>query len=234
MSIRSRHTVEELVIDEQVIEIRKYSNRRLYDTSASQYVKLVDVEQMIREGKEIKVVDAQSGEDLTRSVMLQIICESKTQQELLPVSFLRQIIQASGKTVRSSIKEFLSMGLQAQKDLQQQLSSVVKASVNMNPFMSAFVHMFQNAAQQQSKTPQAAPPPVMPRAEAETDKVPREKEELVVEKLHESQRSHDNSKGSASNGKSSNGTVKDELAALREQIALIQNQIDRMGDKQDG
>lgn len=226
MSIRSRHTAEEPEINEGIIEIRKYSNRRLYDTSASQYVKLVDVEQMIREGKEIKVVDASSGEDLTRTVMLQIICESKTQQELLPVSFLRQIIQASGKTVRSSIKEFLSMGLHAQKELHQQLSHMVKASVNMNPFMSAFVNMFNNAAQQHNRHNVHPPPQPMPVV------IPKEEVESAPSKSEEAtDAAKVQPKDEPTSNASSNGNVKDELAALREQLALIQSQVDRLGDK---
>lgn len=147
MSVRDVVSTEISVSEGDVVEIRKYSNRRLYDTSASRYIKLTDVEEMIRQGQNIRVVDAQSGEDLTKSVMLQIICESKTQQEALPIGFLRQVIQASGKTVRNSLKEFLSMGLQAQRELQQQVSQWMKAGATFNPFLGPLTSLFGNTAQ---------------------------------------------------------------------------------------
>jgi polyhydroxyalkanoate synthesis repressor PhaR len=122
-----------------VIEIRKYSNRRLYNTAASCYITLHDLAMMIREGTEIRVVDAKTGEDLTRATMLQIICESKDEQEALPISFLRQVIQAGDKVVRSSLRSYLSMGWQAQGELQRHLGQWARSALLLNPFLSGFV-----------------------------------------------------------------------------------------------
>lgn len=78
--------------------IKKYSNRRMYDTEASRYVNLEDVAGMVRAGEEVQVIDAQSGDDLTRVVLTQIIVEgTKNKDYLLPTDFLRQMIMASGK-----------------------------------------------------------------------------------------------------------------------------------------
>ena len=76
------------------ITIKKYANRRLYNTATSSYVTLDHLSQMVREGVDFAVFDAKSGEDITRSVLTQIIVEEegKTGQNLLPISFLRSLI----------------------------------------------------------------------------------------------------------------------------------------------
>lgn len=78
--------------------IRKYPNRRLYDTSSGRYVNLDDVAQLIRSGAEVQVVDARTGEDLTRVVLTQIIVEdAKGQPAALPLDLLRQLVMATDK-----------------------------------------------------------------------------------------------------------------------------------------
>ena len=78
--------------------IRKYPNRRLYDTSSGRYVNLEDVAQLIRSGAEVQVVDARTGEDLTRVVLTQIIVEdAKGQPAALPLDLLRQLVMATDK-----------------------------------------------------------------------------------------------------------------------------------------
>ncbi len=91
----------------EVVVIRKYANRRLYDTTASQYVTLTRVAELVREGREVKVVDARTGRDLTKSVLLQIIFESEQEAALLPVSFLRKVIEASGEAAADSFRNLL-------------------------------------------------------------------------------------------------------------------------------
>jgi polyhydroxyalkanoate synthesis repressor PhaR len=143
-----------------MIEIRKYSNRRLYDTSDSVYVKLSDVAQMIRDGKEIRVVDAKTGEDLTRTVMLQIICESKEEQEALPIGFLRQVIQASSNSVRSSIRDFLAAGMEAQKEVHHQMANWMRLGMMVNPItaplMTAWDHLAKGAKHGHPVGPQSS------------------------------------------------------------------------------
>ncbi|MCB9640764.1 MAG: hypothetical protein H6727_17855 [Myxococcales bacterium] len=121
------------------VEIRKYSNRRLYNTRESHYITLQDVAEMIKAGIDLQVLDAKTGEDLTRAVMLQIICENKAQQEALPISFLRQVIQAGDKAVRSSIRSYLSMGWQAQREVQRQIGHWARAAMMMNPLIAPFL-----------------------------------------------------------------------------------------------
>ena len=94
------------------IIIKKYANRRLYDTSASAYVTLDHLSRLVREGKDFVVQDAKSGEDLTRTVLAQIIFEQENQQEgVLPISFLRQIIQFYGESFQSMLPTYLEMSM---------------------------------------------------------------------------------------------------------------------------
>jgi len=97
-----------------VVVIKKYANRRLYDTSASQYVRLDHLRRLVKEGCNFKVVDAKSGEDLTRSVLAQIIFEEESKGEtLLPVDFLRQLISLYGDSMQSMVPSYLQMSMDA-------------------------------------------------------------------------------------------------------------------------
>ncbi len=98
---------------EEPIIIKKYANRRLYDTSASKYVTLDHLSELVRDGKDFKVLDAKSGEDLTRSVLAQIIFDQENRAEgVLPVSFLRQLIQFYGDSFQSMLPAYLEMSMQ--------------------------------------------------------------------------------------------------------------------------
>lgn len=95
------------------IIIKRYENRKLYDSSRSTYVTLEEIAALIREGKEIKVVDAKTGEDLTKSTLALIILEGERQKKnLLPLSFMYQLIKY-GESVQSVFQEYLSTGLDA-------------------------------------------------------------------------------------------------------------------------
>ncbi|MFZ5480039.1 MAG: polyhydroxyalkanoate synthesis regulator DNA-binding domain-containing protein [Myxococcota bacterium] len=93
--------------------IRKYENRRLYDTGASRYVNLADVAAMVREGEDVRVVDAKTERDLTRDVLLQVILDAPGGADLLPVGMLRRIIRATGDDpVQKLVRQQLSLGLE--------------------------------------------------------------------------------------------------------------------------
>ncbi|MGJ3231013.1 MAG: polyhydroxyalkanoate synthesis repressor PhaR [Oceanicaulis sp.] len=96
------------------IIIKKYANRRLYDTSASRYVTLDHLRELVRADKEFQVVDAKSGEDLTRGVLAQIIFEEESKGEtLLPVEFLRQLIGFYGDSMQSMVPGYLNMTMES-------------------------------------------------------------------------------------------------------------------------
>lgn len=95
-----------------VVTIKKYANRRLYDTSASRYVTLDHLRELVREGRDFKVIDAKSGDDLTRGVLAQIIFEEESKGEtLLPVEFLRQLISFYGDSMQSMVPSYLQMSM---------------------------------------------------------------------------------------------------------------------------
>lgn len=96
-----------------VVIIKKYANRRLYDTSASRYVTLDHLRELVREGRDFKVIDAKSGDDLTRGVLAQIIFEEESKGEtLLPVDFLRQLISFYGDSMQSMVPSYLQMSME--------------------------------------------------------------------------------------------------------------------------
>jgi polyhydroxyalkanoate synthesis repressor PhaR len=102
------------------ITIKKYANRRLYDTSASRYVTLDHLRELVKDNAEFEVVDAKTGEDLTRGVLAQIIFEEEAKgANLLPVEFLRQLIGFYGDSMQAFVPGYLKMsmeGLMRQQD----------------------------------------------------------------------------------------------------------------------
>jgi polyhydroxyalkanoate synthesis repressor PhaR len=104
--------------------IRKYANRRLYDTSSRRYVNLEDVAALIRQGLAVQVVDAQTGEDLTRVILTQIIVEdAKGQPTGLPLELLRQLIVASDRAGQEFIMWYLKSAFDAYHKVQETLES---------------------------------------------------------------------------------------------------------------
>ena len=100
----------------QPVVVRKYENRRLYDTSSSRYVNLPEIAQLIREGADVQVVDAKSGEDITRVILTQIIHEDARQKKgELPLPFLREMIVASDRAFRDFVAWYADAALSAQR-----------------------------------------------------------------------------------------------------------------------
>ena len=106
------------------IVIKKYPNRRLYDTSAGQYVNLDDLAALIRKGEELQVVDARTGEDLTRVVLTQIIVEdAKGRPTGLPLELLRQLIMASDRAGQEFIMWYLKSAFDTYQNVQEAVQS---------------------------------------------------------------------------------------------------------------
>jgi polyhydroxyalkanoate synthesis repressor PhaR len=107
--------------------IRKYSDRRLYDTGASRYVKLNDVARMVRDGRDVRVVDGRTGKDLTHIILTQIIVEdAKERQIALPLQLLTQLVRASDKASH----DFLSWYLNSTLDLYQKAQNTVNTRLS--------------------------------------------------------------------------------------------------------
>ena len=99
--------------DKQPITIKKYANRRLYNTGTSTYVTLEDLAQMVKAGEDFVVYDAKSGDDITRSVLAQIIFEQegKDGQSLMPITFLRQLIRFYGDSMQMVVPSYLEFSI---------------------------------------------------------------------------------------------------------------------------
>lgn len=105
-----------------IVVIKKYANRRLYNTSTSAYVTLEDLAQMVRDGVDFVVYDAKTNDDLTRQILTQIIFEEESRGEaLLPVQFLRQLIGFYGDQMQSVLPSYLEMSLESFSRQQEQL-----------------------------------------------------------------------------------------------------------------
>lgn len=103
------------------IVIKKYANRRLYDTSTSQYVTLDYLRDLVKKGTDFQVVDAKSGDDLTRGVLAQIIFEEESRgANLLPVDFLRQLIGFYGDSLQSVVPGYLQMSMNSFSQQQEE------------------------------------------------------------------------------------------------------------------
>jgi len=106
--------------------IRKYSDRRLYDTGASRYVKLKDIARMVRDGMDVRVVDGRTGKDLTHIILTQIIVEdAKERQIALPLQLLTQLVRASDKATH----DFLTWYLNSTLDLYQKAQDTVSTGL---------------------------------------------------------------------------------------------------------
>ncbi len=191
------------------VVIKKYANRRLYNTGTSTYVTLEDLAEMVKKGEEFTVQDAKSGDDITHPVLTQIIfeLENKDGQNMLPIPFLRQLIAFYGDQMQMVVPSFLEQSMIAfskeQERFREQMNSAMGSANPMNmikvaPPLKAIeeqtrrnIEMFQNAMRMFTPFP---------------------------------------SGGGAGAPADSKGDDKpDELSELKQQIAAMQRKIDSMG-----
>ena len=141
------------------VTIKKYANRRLYDTESSAYITLDRLAQMVREGREFEVVDAKSGEDITRQVLTQIIVEEEARgATMLPASFLKQLIGLYGNSMQTFVPQYL----EAAMDAFQRNQSAVRESFSGNMFADLAkrnMAMFEDASRAFTGKAKAAPEP---------------------------------------------------------------------------
>jgi len=117
------------------VVVKKYANRRLYNTATSSYVTLDDLAKLIKEGGDFVVYDAKTGEDLTRSVLTQIIVEQEQKgQNLLPISFLRQLISFYGDSMQVLVPGYLEQAMIAFARNQEQMRNSLRATFGIFPF----------------------------------------------------------------------------------------------------
>jgi polyhydroxyalkanoate synthesis repressor PhaR len=117
------------------VVVKKYANRRLYNTATSSYVTLEDLAKMIKDGGDFAVTDAKTGEDITRSVLTQIIVEQEQKgQNLLPISVLRQLIGFYGDSMQFLVPGYLEQAMVAFSRNQDQMRNTLRTTFGIFPF----------------------------------------------------------------------------------------------------
>jgi polyhydroxyalkanoate synthesis repressor PhaR len=119
------------------VVIKKYANRRLYNTRSSAYVTLEHLSEMVKEGVDFVVYDAKTNEDITRSVLTQIIFdeENRGTQNLLPIQFLRQLIRFYGDSMQAFVPSYLEMSLNGFTQQQERLRGQIAGAMGSTPGM---------------------------------------------------------------------------------------------------
>jgi len=168
------------------VTIKKYANRRLYNTGTSSYVTLEDLAAMVKAGEDFVVYDAKTGEDITRSVLAQIIFEqeNKEGQNLLPINFLRQLIRFYGDSMQMLVPRYLEASIESltreQEKFRQQLTQAFGPAAfgpledqvrrNMEMFQRAFA-MFTPFAKREGQGNDAPPQPAGASGTGGTDEI---------------------------------------------------------------
>jgi polyhydroxyalkanoate synthesis repressor PhaR len=119
------------------VTIKKYANRRLYNTGTSTYVTLEDLATMVKNGEDFAVYDAKSGEDITRSVLTQIIFEQENKegaQNLLPINFLRQLIRFYGDSMQMLVPRYLETSIESLAREQQKFRDQMSQAFGVGSF----------------------------------------------------------------------------------------------------
>jgi len=120
---------------DDVVIVKKYANRRLYNTESSSYITLEHLAEMVRKKREFKVVDAKSGDDITHNVLTQIIMEEESRgKTMLPVNFLRQLIGMYGDSMQGMVPQYLEASLEAFQRNQSQFRDAMAGAFSAGPF----------------------------------------------------------------------------------------------------
>lgn len=183
------------------VVIKKYANRRLYNTASSSYVTLDHLSEMVRDGVDFVVQDAKSGEDITRSVLTQIIFEQESKgQSMLPVQFLRRLIRFYGDQMQGFLPPYLEMSMESFAKAQEQMRENMSRTFGAATPMAAFEEQAQRNMQLFQQAMKVWAPFAVPGAAAAA--APTEEE-----------------------------SKDEQLAELRRQMEAMQKQLDAMARK---
>ena len=117
------------------VTIKKYANRRLYNTETSSYITLDNLSQMVRDGRDFRVVDAKTDEDITHTVLTQIIMEEEGRgKAMLPAGFLRQLISLYGDSMQAMVPQYLEASMEAFQRNQSQFRKMLEGAFSGGPF----------------------------------------------------------------------------------------------------
>lgn len=136
--------------DGNTVIIKKYANRRLYNTRSSSYITLDHLAKMTRDEVDFKVIDAKSGNDITHQILTQIIMDEESSgEQMLPVNFLRQLICMYGNSLQSLVPHYLEASMDNFRTNQAKLAKAFEESIGKNPLAKLAQHnmaMFRSAA----------------------------------------------------------------------------------------
>src|SRR5258705_258486 len=137
---------EPMAKSDQPTTIKKYANRRLYNTGTSTYVTLEDLAAMVKDGEDFLVYDAKTGDDITRSVLAQIIFEqeNKAGQNLLPTTFLRQLIRFYGDSMQMVVPKYLEQSIDTLTREQEKFRKQLTNTFSGTPFEPLEEHVRRN------------------------------------------------------------------------------------------
>ncbi|MEL0211661.1 MAG: polyhydroxyalkanoate synthesis repressor PhaR [Novosphingobium sp.] len=114
--------------------IKKYANRRLYNTSTSSYITLDHLAQMVKDNVEFQVIDAKTGADLTHAILTQIIMEEESAgEQMLPTNFLRQLISMYGNSMQAFLPGYLEASMEHFRENQANMRKAIEESIGSNP-----------------------------------------------------------------------------------------------------
>ena len=114
--------------------VKKYANRRLYNTSCSSYITLDDLAGMVRDNVEFQVLDAKTGEDITHSILTQIIMDEEANgEQMLPVSFLRQLISMYGNSMQAMMPSYLEASMTNFRENQSKIREAFEKGISNSP-----------------------------------------------------------------------------------------------------
>jgi polyhydroxyalkanoate synthesis repressor PhaR len=149
----------------ETVVIKKYANRRLYNTQSSSYITLDHLSKMTREGVDFKVLDAKTGADITHQILTQIIMEEESAggEQMLPVSFLRQLIALYGNSMQSLVPHYLEASMDNFRTNQVKLRAAFEDSLGANPLAKLAQ---QNMAMFKAAASAFMPGPVEPEAKS--------------------------------------------------------------------
>jgi polyhydroxyalkanoate synthesis repressor PhaR len=199
------------------VTIKKYANRRLYNTGTSTYVTLEDLAGMVKAGEDFIVHDAKTGEDITRQVLAQIIFEqeNKEGQSLLPIAFLRQLIRFYGDSMQMLVPRYLEVSIESLTREQEKFRQQMAQAFGGSPFGALEDQVRRNMEMFERAFAMFTP---FARREAQQRASEAEKPQSGA-----------SSGGSASSG--STGSGSGEIEDLKRQMDEMQKRLDRLGEK---
>ncbi len=191
------------------VVIKKYANRRLYNTATSSYVTLDHLSQMVKDGEDFVVFDAKSGEDITRSVLTQIIFEEEAKgQNLLPINFLRQLIRFYGDSLQAIVPDYLDMSMESFSNNQDQMRQALPENLRDNPLFRPFEEMSRHNMSMFSQAMKMFTPPSFNSENAPSKPAP----EPAPEEKND---------------------AAEMMKELKDQLTQMQERIDELGSKKD-